>query len=273
MKKEEKINKKTKDKEVEKEEIVDNETENEEKENEEIKDKKTKNKETENKEIENKEIENIEKNNKKKKNKKIEKKNKKTEEKNKNENKKSENEKIEIDFLEEKIKESKKIKIDKESIRKIAINLSLAIFCVIYFLIINIAYNSLSIETFEKVTHIFSGIFVLVGIIFLEKLYKEESGKKAITAIEFFTLGIHSISLIYVMSKYKIELKEYLIGSSYIFSIYYIIKTIIIYFKARKKYLSSLSDVKEIVKKEKPIKKEAKKRRKKKINKNKVDEK
>ena len=54
---------------------------------------------------------------------------------------------------------------------------------------------------------------------------------------------------------------------------YYIIKTIIIYFKARKKYLSSLSDVKEIVKKEKPIKKEAKKRRKKKINKNKVDEK
>ena len=112
---------------------------------------------------------------------------------------------------------------------------------------------------------------MVIGIIYLEKLYKEESGKRAITAIEFFILAIHSLSLIYVMARYEIELKKYLIISSYIFAIYYIIKTIILYMQGRKKYLSSLSDVKEIVKKEKPIKKEATKRRKKKINKNNIE--
>ncbi len=183
----------------------------------------------------------------------------------------SKKEKFKIDFLEEKIKEKKKIKLPKLSIQKIIQCVLLAIFCIIYFLIVNETYKALSLGTFEKAIHIFSGIYVLIGIIFLEKLYKEEILEKAISAIEFFALGIHSLSLIYVISKYNIELKTYLIFSSYIFTIYYIVKAIAIFFKARKEYLSSLSDVKEIVKKEEPIKKEATKRRKKKkINRNKT---
>ena len=52
-----------------------------------------------------------------------------------------------------------------------------------------------------------------------------------------------------------------IIVSSYAFSIYYILKAIILYTKERRDYLKSLSDIKEIVD-IKPTKKEAKKREK-----------
>ena len=94
----------------------------------------------------------------------------------------------------------------------------------------------------------------------LEKAYKKDSGKDAISAIELLFLSIHSLSIMHVVTVFKYDFRYYLLTSSYIFSAYYILKSIILYTKEKKQYLDSLSDISEIVKKDEPIKKEAKKK-------------
>ena len=55
-----------------------------------------------------------------------------------------------------------------------------------------------------------------------------------------------------------IDFNVYIVTSSYLFSIYFVFKSMIIYTIEKRKYLKSLSDIKQIVINE-PIKKEAKK--------------
>ena len=71
---------------------------------------------------------------------------------------------------------------------------------------------------------------------------------------------MHALFINHVITIYDFDFRVYLLTSSYIFAIYYVLKSIVIYTKARMKYLKSLSDVSEIVKDE-PIIKEAKKRK------------
>ena len=98
-------------------------------------------------------------------------------------------------------------------------------------------------------------------MLFLEKSYKKDDGSLAITGIEFLFLSLHSLSIMHVITLFKYDFRFYLLTSSYLFSIYYVLKAIILYTKERKEYLNSLSDISEIVKKEEPIKREAKKRK------------
>ena len=79
------------------------------------------------------------------------------------------------------------------------------------------------------------------------------------TGIELLVLAIHSLFIYHIITKYKFDFKTYLLTSSGMFIIYYLLKSTIIYTRARIKYLKSLSDISEIVK-DKPIIKEAKKR-------------
>lgn len=175
-------------------------------------------------------------------------------------NKQKEN--LNINKTNEKDNIKEKNKNTSEIVNKIFYNVLLAVIFMIYFFILNIGYNSVMIERLEKVIHLFSGIFLLIGLIFLEKSYKIDDGKKAITAIELLVMSMHSLSIMHIVTKYKFEFQIYLTASSYVFAIYYVLKSIIIYTKGRKEYLDELSDVKEIVKKEEPIKKEATKKKK-----------
>ena len=73
-------------------------------------------------------------------------------------------------------------------------------------------------------------------------------------------LSLHSLSIMHIITIYKYDFRFYLLTSSYIVSIYYVLKAIIFYTKGRREYLNSLSDISEIVKKDEPVVKEAKKR-------------
>lgn len=171
-------------------------------------------------------------------------------------------------------KKEEKNKIKDLTVNKIFYNVLLAVIFMIYFFVLNIGYGSIMEQRLEKVIQLFSGIFLVIGLVFLEKSYKSDDGKKAITAIEFLVMSIHSLSIMHVVTKYKFDFQIYLTASSYVFAIYYVLKSIIIYTKGRKEYLEELSDVKDIVKKEEPIKKEAtKKRSKQKVENNKKKEK
>lgn len=151
--------------------------------------------------------------------------------------------------------------ISQEILKKIFYNLLRAIGVMLYFVILNLAYVNIKQEKLVGDIKVFSGAFLVAGIYMLEKAYKSDSGEKAITAIELLVLALHSLSIMHIITFYKYDFRFYLLTSSYVFSIYYVFKSIVMYTKGRKEYLNSLSDISEIVKKEEPIKKEAKKKK------------
>ena len=138
-------------------------------------------------------------------------------------------------------------------------NLLKAIGIMCYFIILNFAYTRMNTDRLINDIEVFSGIFLVIGLVMLEIAYKKDSGKSAISGIELLVLSMHSLSINHIITFYKYDFRFYLLVSSYVFAIYYVLKSVIIYTKEKREYLKSLSDISEIVKEE-PVKKEAKKR-------------
>ena len=168
----------------------------------------------------------------------------------------------EVEKIEEICEKRKKIpkEISKEILKKIFINVLKAIGIIIYFMILNILYTKIQQNSLMKIIEIFSGLFLLGGLIQLEVAYKKDSGEIAITAIELLCLSLHTLTIMHIVTILKYDFRIYILASSYLISIYYILKSNVIYTKEKRKYLTSLSDISDIVKKDEPIKKEAKKR-------------
>ena len=133
---------------------------------------------------------------------------------------------------------------------------------VFYFATIYFAFTRMKLERLDGDLKAFAGAFFIFGLIAIEEAYRKESGKIAIGAIELMVLAFHSLSINYVIKAYNIDIGKYLIFSGIVFSLYYIIKAIIINIRDKKQELKQISDVSEIVKEE-PVKKEAKKKNKK----------
>lgn len=168
--------------------------------------------------------------------------------------------KIAVEKLEEERK-SKKIpkEISQEILKKIFINLIIAIAIMGYFAILNYSYDKINQDNLVNIIEICSGVLLLISLILLEVSYKKDSGTLAITAIEFLVLTFHSLLIIHIITRYEYQFQFYILTSSYTIATYYVLKSIILYTKGRKEYLKGLSDISEIVKKEEPVKKEAKK--------------
>lgn len=156
--------------------------------------------------------------------------------------------------------------------KKIGKNLSRALCIIIYFIILFFAYTRMNLDRLAQDIQVFSGAFLVLGILALEKAYKKDSGEVAITGIELLALSIHSLSIMHMITLLKYDFKSYMLISSGIVVIYYVLKVIIIYTKDKKEYLKGLSDISKIVKEDEPIKKEAKKRNKNEKEKEETDE-
>lgn len=150
--------------------------------------------------------------------------------------------------------------LSPETSKKLFINIILAVGIIAYFTILNYIYSEINQKSILNIVEICSCLLLIVGLVLLEISYKKDNGTTTIIGIEFLVLAFHSLSIKYVITRYDYQFQFYLLTSSYIFAIYYILKAIVVYTKARKEYLKTLSDIPEIVKKDEPIKKEAKKR-------------
>lgn len=113
----------------------------------------------------------------------------------------------------------------------------------------------MNLDRLAQDIQVFSGAFLVLGILALEKAYKKDSGEVAITGIELLALSIHSLSIMHMITLLKYDFKSYMLISSGIVVIYYVLKVIIIYTKDKKEYLKGLSDISKIVKEDEPIKK------------------
>lgn len=169
-------------------------------------------------------------------------------------------------------KEKLQMKENNIVLKKIFYNLIIAIVVMAYFVILNFAYANVNTETITLGMKISTLVIMLVGIIFLEIAYKKDSETFALNGIEFLVLAAHSLSIKHVVQILNLDFQLYVLVSSYLFSIYYVLKTIIIYTNDKRKYLKGLSDIPDIVKDEEPIKKEATKKKEEKDNNKKVVE-
>ena len=129
----------------------------------------------------------------------------------------------------------------------------------VYFIAINFIYYKLEKSTLLLILKILSMTILAIGIILLEIAYRKDSGRRAINAIEILILAGHTLSIAHVVQVQKFGFANYILVSSYLFSVYYLFKAICTYTKEKRDYLKSLSDIKEIVAND-PVKKVATKK-------------
>ena len=157
---------------------------------------------------------------------------------------------------------------EKQSILKRTCNISIflsiifSILISIYFITLNFINIIAPAETYELFIKISYTGFIATAIIIFEIAYKKDSGIASIYGIELMVLAVHILLIERITQAFNFNTAEFITTTSYIWSIYYCFKAIIIYTRENVKQLKEVSDIAEIVKEEKPLKKVAKKRKK-----------
>ncbi len=152
--------------------------------------------------------------------------------------------------------------MDEKYLKQIYFNILKAIIFVAYFLILNIVYQNISEEVMEKVIQYFTMITLFISICIFEVAYKKDDGFLVIKGIEILILSIFTLTAKHITNRYNFNFNSYLLVGAYTYAIYYVLKGIIAYTKGKKEEAKKFSDIREIVKKEQPVKREAVKRRK-----------
>lgn len=159
-----------------------------------------------------------------------------------------------IEEIEKEIDEKTKLPNEvKDKIKKeVFINIVVAAVIVTYFIFIVLG----SIGSIKNVRvidlNIFSMIFLGIAIVLFEIAYRRDQGNIAIYGIESLVVAIFTLFLPYIIFELDETHKKYYLLASIYIAAYYILKSIYIATRTRVKYMNSISDVKEIVKKEKP---------------------
>ena len=152
--------------------------------------------------------------------------------------------------------------VNEKYMKKIYLNILKAILIVFYFFVLNLACENISVEHLERGIQLCTMVFLFIAIVIFEIAYRKDDDDLAIQGIEVLVLSAYTLTSQHITKKYNFNFKNYSLVASYIFAIYFIVKCIVIYTKGRKEMAEDYSDIKEIVKKDEPIKKEATKKQK-----------
>lgn len=171
--------------------------------------------------------------------------------KNINKNAKYENEMSEhFEKIEKEIKTKKQLpKDEEEKINKMVFeNILIADIVMIFLYFISL--GSLNIETTIFLTdlRVFSVALIAFTIMLFEYSYRKENGSICIHGIECLILAIFTLISIYLYTIYFKSFHMIVASVSFLFAIYYVGKSIIIYRKMKKQYVDSLNDINEIIK-------------------------
>lgn len=144
--------------------------------------------------------------------------------------------------------------IIEETKKQILKNSIVAIVIILCLIAIFITYSIVQDSMFSRPWQAITMILVIASIVFFEIAYKKDSGIIAINGIEILALSCFTLTIDYMKSRFNIDIKIYIIISTIIFLVYFLLKTMIIYTSGRKKELKSFSDIAEIVKEDTPKK-------------------
>lgn len=158
--------------------------------------------------------------------------------------------------------------INKTVTGDILANLAYSSMIMIYFMFFNIQYEAVTELILIKYINLSSLAFLLISILIIEVSYKKENDNLLIYGLEFLGLAIFILLIKHMPKLLNCNTQTYILVGSYIFALYYMLKSTVLYTRERQEELNKLSDIKEIVKDE-PIKKAPKRKNKKeKENKN-----
>ena len=156
-----------------------------------------------------------------------------------------------IEKIEEVIKNKKKVGVQqsKEIKSKIFENVIIAIVFLLYFYLLYLGSQNIESSVFFTDLKVFAFGILIVAIIIFEISYKKDSGNLCIHGIETLILAIVNLFLVYV---YTLEVSKtftlIIAIISSIYFVYFIIKTVVLCLKMKKKFIKSKDDIKEIVK-------------------------
>ena len=158
-------------------------------------------------------------------------------------------EKIEKEIVEKtKLPNEVKEKIKKETFTNFIVGSVIILYFI--FIVLGSAGSTKNIRAIDL--NIFSFLFLAVSIFLFEIAYRKDDGKLAIYGLESLAVAIFTLFLPYIIFELNADNKKYYLMASIYIAVYYILKSIIISVKIKNKYKNSnISDIKEIVKKEK----------------------
>lgn len=145
-------------------------------------------------------------------------------------------------------------------------NLAYSSMIMLYFMFFNIQYEAVSEMILAKFINISSIAFLAIAILTIEIAYRKEDDSTLIYGIEFLVLAIFTLLIKHIPKLLECGTQTYILVGSYLFAIYYMLKSTISYTKERQQELNQYIDIKEIVKEE-PIKKVTQRKNKKGENK------
>ena len=174
------------------------------------------------------------------------------EEKKEEEKKKNEEKKINEEEIAKKIEKSKKMpKEQKHAIlKKIGFNMLIAVVIVIYFVFMILGFINIERQTYINDLKVFSLVIIALTIILFEQAYNKNNGKIAVYGIEALVVAIVTLLMLYTAILYQDVFIILVSTIAIVIFAYYVIKSIVILVKERKKWINSISDVKEIVSEE-----------------------
>ncbi len=162
--------------------------------------------------------------------------------------------------------------VSEKYMKKIYLNVLKAIIIVLYFFVLNVACENVNPQYLEKGIELCTMILLFISIFIFEWAYRKDNDDLAIQGIEILILSAYTLTSQHITKKFDFPLKNYLLVASYIFAIYFILKCIVVYTKGRKEMAENLSDIKEIVQKDEPVKKEATKKKKEDVKEEELEE-
>ena len=187
-----------------------------------------------------------------KKTQKVEEKNKAEENKEDSKKEKSISKKEEIAIAEITETMKKKNVVPKEELEKINKNLfrniMIAILIVLYFIFLILGKRNIKNDIYVTDLKVFSMCILFIAIVLIEMAYKKDSGEFAIYGVETIVLSLTTLALIYVNLMFSAQYIFIVSVISFAFVIYYLIKSVIIFIKKKRKYF--IDDMKEMINKD-----------------------
>ncbi len=153
------------------------------------------------------------------------------------------------EVVHEELKKNKKIPEDKEKkiLNKVFQGIALAVVILFYFNFIVLGFINIASNIFLTDLKVFSVAILLISIGLFEIAYKKESLSLAVNGIEILILAFVTMALLYINLMWSDKFIPIAVLISYLFAIYYVAKTIIVYRKMQKQYF--VDSMKEIIKK------------------------
>ena len=89
--------------------------------------------------------------------------------------------------------------------KRISRNLIVGVLVIIYFMVLQLAHSKMKEERLIGDIQVFSGTFLVIGIVFLEQAFRHDEGYRAINGIEAIILSAHTLSINHVLTVLNIE--------------------------------------------------------------------